>query len=290
MTQHQLNLDVNLSAAIGQLQRALQRSLDLTAFGLHAADQAAERDLNLPETFFHLSPAQNEALGFDAAKTEFRAWTVRNGLRDSIEAFSLYLDEVRTVCGIWSLGGDWASGGVATTVGEWQARMVTEARKFHEMGLPHKLDFLEKEYGLGRPPFVDEILTINAARNCLVHRRGIVRRKDLNTPEGLLVRWARLELIAESESGSRSLEPPKPIVKAGEKLSMRQAAGQKTFPLGHEVSFSTQEFAELSWTIFQAGRGAISILESYGRAKGITFDDAAQAESYSPKLEEPPAG
>ncbi len=268
MVERQLDIHLDLGAVQGTLQRALQRSVDLVSFGLHAAETAANGSLTLPGAYFQVAAASNEALNFDQAKQEFPPWLVGHGLRDSIEAVGLFLQEVRLVCAVWSLGNQ-------TTGAAWMARMVEEAKKFHHRGLPDKLTFLEKEYGLTFPPLKEQIFSINGARNCIVHRRGVVHDQDMNSPSGLRVRWRRYQIFVDGPSGRREIVPPA-MVDGGETIRMIEGDVEKVFAKGSVVGFSAQEFSEICWTLLSFGMATVKNLEAHGRAIGMTFDQPAQ--------------
>lgn len=273
MAEHTFSVHVNLAALTSQLQRALQRSIDLTSFGLMAAARAPREDaLKLPGAWFQLATAGNEALDFESAGAEFQKWAVACGLRDSIEAMRVFLEEARNIVAVWSLTGR------PTIMGEeWNAKMVREAREFHKMGLPGKIEFLKKNYDpVLLPDSADEVLSINDARNCLVHRRGIVADRDLNALDGLLVQWRKFELVVRGPGGERVIVPPATI-QGGETLSGRQARASRLFRLGEGVSFSPQEFAELCWTLLWFGKALVQNVEAHGKAKGVKFTEPQPA-------------
>jgi hypothetical protein len=268
VVERHLDIHLDLGAVLAQLQRALQRSVDLVSFGLHAAETAANGSLALPGVYFHVAAASDAALNFDQAKQEFPPWLVGHGLRDSIEAVGLFLEEVRKVCAVWSLSNE-------TTGAKWMARMVEETKKFHRRGLPEKLTFLEKEYGLAIPPLKDQILSINAARNCIVHRRGIVHDQDANSPKGLRVQWRKYKMFVDGPSGRREIVPPA-MVEGGERLVLIEGDAEKVFAKGNIVGFSAQEFSEICWSLLSFGIVTIKNLEAHGRAKGMSFDQPAK--------------
>lgn len=278
MAEYSITLHVNLAAVTSHLQRVLQGTIDLTSFGLMAAERAQnEEGLKWPGAWFQLSTAGNEALDFDGASADFKQWVVAAGLRDGIEAVGYFLEEVRKVCAAWSF-----SGRPSILGEEWISKMEREPKKFHRLGLPDKMEFLRKDYGADAflPDSADEVLSINDARNCLVHRRGIVADRDLNMPDGLLVRWRKVELVVRGPGGERVIVPPATI-NAGEALAGREGKASKLFRLGESVSFSPQEFAEMCWTLLWFGKTIVQRLEAYGKEQSIRFtgpQPAAKAE------------
>jgi hypothetical protein len=268
MAKDHLSVRVELGGLIGGLQRSIQRCVGLVSFGLLAMENTTDGELELPGAYFQLAIAGDEHRRFAAVKEDFQTWILTGGLRDSVEAVSVSLEQARSVCAVWSF-----APGADITGQEWNERMVTEARKFHRLGLPHKIGFLKDEYDPRlAPDLTEHLLSINRARNCLVHRRGIVSDLDVNSPDGLLVRWLKMELLIEGPSGQRSVIPPA-RAEAGETVSLRQAETTKLFRVGERVAFDAQEFSELCWTFFRFGQQLVSNLEAYGRARGVPFTE-----------------
>lgn len=116
------------------------------------------------------------------------------------------------------------------------------------------------------------VLSINTGRNCLVHRGGIVQAQDLDTQEGMLVRWRKWELVVVGVAGERVVTPPA-VVSAGERAGLREVGSSRLFKLGDRVVFSTQEFSELCSTLFRFGQTLVASLEAYARARNIPFTD-----------------
>ena len=277
MTETTASIRVNLAALLGSLKRSIQRSIDLVSLGLMSAEAAATEDMILPGAYLQLAIAGDKRRDLETIKNEFRAWVLEGGLRDCVEAIGSFLEEVRAVCAVWSVAGQ-----SPITGEQWNERIVHESRRFHRLGLPDKIAFLKERY---HPALLndleDEILTINAARNCLVHRRGIVSGRDANSQEGLQVRWLKMELLAKGPEGEQAIEPPM-LVEGPATISVRQAKESKLFRPGDTITFTVQEFSELCWTFFRFGQLLVAQLEEYGRATGIQFgepDAAAEPES-----------
>jgi hypothetical protein len=92
----------------GFLRSALQRSVDIVAFGLHASESAQPVDppLNIPGSFGQVSPAEDRALNVDQVRSEYHTWVLANGLRDCVEAIGPTLEWVRKTCFFWTRPGD----------------------------------------------------------------------------------------------------------------------------------------------------------------------------------------
>jgi hypothetical protein len=278
MAEYQVKARIDLRALIDGLHRAVLRSYDIVAFGLQAADTAPVGELQLPGAFFHMGDPNSPDRTWETAKAAFKTWVLGAGLRDCVEAVGALLEEGRKVCAFWSFG----PGRVQVTGEEWNRRVVQGARRFHRLGLPDKIETLKKTYDPSIAPATTEhVLSINAARNCLVHRGGVVTDLDVTTPEGqakgLMVRWVKMQLLFIDEDGERPINGPVDV-KKGQRIGVRSAAeASKFFPLGEAVTFTTQEFSELAYTFSLFGQQLAVNLEQYGRSKGVRFETPAEA-------------
>ena len=261
-----LSINLNLGAMLGALQRSLQRTLDIVSFGLQAAEKAKDIDrLVLPGIQFHFSMAENRKLPIESAREEFRKWIIEAGLRDCVEAVNPMLEETRSVCALFLLS---KKGRFKTE--EFQKTVFGATKKFHRTGLPDKLRILKEEYDpVLVPELSDHILSINAARNCLVHRKGIVTDRDVNSPDGLLVRWRRKELLVRDAEGKEQVIELPFLAEKDVTACMRFAETEKVFRPGEVISFSIREFSDLCMTFFFFGQQMVENLKKYVESKGI---------------------
>jgi len=240
----------------GEIQRAIQRSMDLVSFGLQAADRLEIESLEMPDLHFQVRAAQNLAMEIEQAREEFRTWVLLNGLRDCVDAIGPSLEWARKVCFIWSREGEVTeieegklrlSGQISGE--EWRAHIIDEARSLEYKSLRDKLDHLQDKYHLPQPELSEAILSINKARNCLTHRDGIVGPIDLKdkSEEELLVKWRKYEFQVRGEEGTRVLELGVPVQEGGE-LFIGLVNVSKKFALGDRILFSPAEFVEISMT------------------------------------------
>jgi hypothetical protein len=266
------HLHINPQAMIDRLNRSLQRSIDLVAFGLGAAEEMKSSPLKLSDVIQFL-PASGFALSLEDSKREFKLWMVTAKLRDCIEAFSTYLEEVRLVCRAYQL---FASGNPAVTPAAWNSVVTAEAKQFHKLGLPKKIAAIRADFHLDVvPPEVDMVITVNEARNCLVHRAGVVTPQDVNSDDSLAVEWMAQGLAVERQDGSvESIESLPFTAGPNERLFMRNTPKKKSFGLGSFVEFTAAEFAEMCWSFFLMATAINASVEVFGRSCGINFVEA----------------
>lgn len=271
MTTQHINVQVNFGAPLGQLQHAIQRTIHLAALGLNATPRLTQDDLQLPGTSISLQLAGPTPWPIDEAREGFEQWLLMNGLRDATEAISGFLEETRTGLAVWQLAIRSRSGPV--TGADWNEATGSQQRRFHRLGLPDKIDDLQRIYSLALDPdLVGHLRTINDARNCLVHRQGIVQERDVNEDAALRVSWRRLACVIRGPDGERDFFPGS-LVDVGETLCVSNRDVAKLFPLGTAISFSVQEFADVCWSLFLLGLSTVKLVEDWGRAHGFTLQE-----------------
>jgi hypothetical protein len=265
MAANDITVRIDIAGLQQEFGRSVQRCVDLVSFGLISAEKLPEQELVLPGSRFQLQDYGPR--DFNTARTSFCEWVLAAGFQDLIAAVNGLLEQVRLICAIWSLGPATLISGT-----DWRSAVVGESTRFHRLGLPHKLAFLVREHGFN----IDDklarvVLSINAARNCFIHRGGIVSEGDVNQSDCLAVRWIRIGLFTTGPDGGRELVPPA-CTAEGEGILARTCDGSKLFSVGERIGFSAQEFAEICWSCAEFSAHVASELESYGRLKGIEVD------------------
>jgi hypothetical protein len=266
VTTHQLHFHINLGALLSQLHNTIQRTIYLAALGLNAPPRLTQEDLQLPGTSISLSFG-GLAWPIEEAREGFTQWILGNSLRDAAEAISGFLEETRTVLAMWQLG--IRNRSEVITGADWHEATVSQRRRFHRLGLPDKIKNLQETYSLVLDSdLVRHLLSINAARNCLVHRRGIVQEQDINEDGAMRVSWRRLALVIRSADGEREGFVGV-IVNVGESVCVSNRDESKPFPLGTAISFSVQEFADVCWSLVLFGTSTTKLIEDWASERGI---------------------
>ena len=208
-------------------------------------------------------------------KSEFSRWIVACGLRELTETFSVVLDEAHRVC-LW----------MAASSGEVRKADLTKCdKKFRRKGLKAKLESLERSFDvrLEEPEYLS---SLNRARNCLAHRRGIVGPEDCGEPGVLLVRWRGFEVYGETSSGERiSVEPVLSgegvIIQEGSVMKAGFPERRKEFALNSVVTFSPRDLAEICLLFTTLTDQIIASALEFAKKLGIPimkFDQGAENE------------
>jgi hypothetical protein len=267
-----ISISINLAAMTSQLQRILQRAMNLVAMGLNAGKSTSPIPFELPDSTVTFQFAANEQWTSEHASQEWNRWVLCNGFRDAAEAVGAFLEEVQSVLAYWALTERQdSSGGIRGT--DWHELIVGRGQKFHRRGLPDKITFLEKQYGLVLDPtLTSQVLSINTVRNCLVHRNGIVTPRDVTNDEKLLLQWTRLVLILRDEAGEREVLPPVEVA-AGAEAAVGNRPTRKEFTVGQDIVLNIEEFTQICWTLMTFGNSCTKAVEAHGRNRGIKFKE-----------------
>ena len=131
------------------------------------------------------------------------------------------------------------------------------------------------------PDTADDLFTINQARNCLVHRNGVVSDQDCNAVDGLEVKWIKLEIFVARGDENRTLTIGSDV-HSGEKIGVRFAKTTRLFHRGDRVTFTAQEFVEICLAILLFGKDLTQRLNAYGEARGVRKKDDDSTSSPEP--------
>jgi hypothetical protein len=119
---------------------------------------------------------------------------------------------------------------------------------------------------------VREIRSINAARNCFVHREGVVGEKDLKDPGHLAVYFRRLALIIGPTDAPREITLPY-TKQDGDELRVEERDTSKSFALCTLVSFDSADFGGFCWTAHQFGVYMEKVMLDYCKSHSIEEGD-----------------
>lgn len=274
MASNNISVHINLAGLTSAAQRNLQRAMHLVSIGLQAEATPEKIAEGLPDAAVVFQFASNEPWTVQRASDEWARWILSNGFRDAAESLAALLEEARTVLALWSLQKLQQAQGVLTG-GEWRRAMMDDGRSFHRLGFPDKLAKIEKQYGLClEEDLINRILSIVKARNCLVHRAGVVTSHDATSGAGLELKWRTLAVILTGPTGEREVELPA-VAEAGTTVAVGVRPRSKTFGPGATITVTSAEFAQVCWTLFLFAVELAKALEVRGRALGFEFSQNA---------------
>jgi len=212
-------------------------------------------------------------------KSEFCTWVVASGLRELIETFAVFLDHVHYSCMLLSFHGKRID----------VAELFSKNKKFCRDGVKDKITALKDAFGIA-PAHPDMLLSINQARHCLVHRRGLVARQDCAGGDMLSVKWPGFDLYMAHTNGQ---ETPIPlpmkqgmVLQGPGSINVRSTVRSRDFAIGTLVTFSPAELSEICHFAIVAADEVISSAVNYAQQMGIPFKDSMPLDGNGRKLAE----
>ena len=259
-----VNLKIQLSSEriLFNYQFELQKLLKIFNFSNSIAIAQSENAFQDIKPFLNISPLKSLNFSFDEVKVAFIDWNILNTIRDSIEYVSCFLEEVNFYCTIVNL-----SKRTNVTGKEFSESILKSRTAFNKAGLPDKIRYLHKKFDV-HSSFDEYILSINKARNCLVHRKGIVSKVDIDHEKKLMIKWNTLRFKAVSPDGKdmKYIEQ-NDILSQGWKLEGWLEETYKTFNLNDKISFTHDEISDTIMTLIQFGGSIFNSLLAFGSRK-----------------------
>lgn len=270
MVEATLKIHIDLAGIAGRVQRLLKQVNYMASIGVRQAEEISEASLEMPELSLVHQYDHTNPWTVAEAQLAWRRWVLTNAFRDIAEVIAGTLEEVQHVLAVWSvLKSSEPSTQVAAE--KWNKAVAARSEQFHRRTLPQKLDFLASEYSFNLPTdLVAEITSINASRNCFVHRGGAVSKLDADTTGSLVLRWRQLTPIAIVDGVEKELVLPY-VTEAETQIGVKVQSMAKSFAPGEQLEVSLQDFSGICWTLFTFAQGCGQDLEQYGRAKGFQF-------------------
>lgn len=265
MPDRQVNLHIDLGGLRNELGRSLQKTIYFVAAGLRSVTALGLECPSLP-TRITLDLCPPLKWGDHIGVEQYEEWILCNGFRDAIESIALLLEQTHRVLTLWdSLDID---GGCRIT-GAVLNEIFAVDPSFHRYGLPDKIDHLRHDHKLN----LDEALCthlkrINAARNCIVHRAGIVSTRDLTSEADMTITWRRMHFFLQDEDGEKPIVFGEPVEKDSD-VCMRFEDIAKSFALGSSIKFSVGEFSEACWSLCLFGENLVHQMDQLGLERGL---------------------
>jgi hypothetical protein len=261
---------IDIAPYLGIAQTAILRTSVFLGLGVNAARNPDFNNYSLNrDSAIHIAPDNVDASTLASYKQEFERWVVASGFRELIETFAVFVDSIHDLCSAMAV----------YTGRQSPDKSAAVARRFRSKGIKEKLDILRKDYGFT----VDTsecLCTINQARNCMAHRRGIVGPKDCFSRDAIEVRWYRIEFYCDEPDGKvRVLETPvrEPVLlPEGASLKLRYVQVSREFALGTIIQFEPRELQEIcSFASLLVG-GFRDALIQYAVRIGVPVDQPPQ--------------
>lgn len=251
-----VTINVNLPAALAKLDRDLQRLVDLVEIGVTGVRKVEEAEYKISP--FVAAQQLHEPIPFSEVKDEHLLWCLKNAFTGAIDRIGEFLEECRVLGNLYRLGPTTISGE------DWLRIGTSERRQFDGKGFPDKIEYLRQEFD-ATSQFEGHILTLNQARNCLVHRLGVVSQKDVKGKEFFTIRWHAMRIVViDSVTGEETLLPQLTPTKNESTVNLRVGPVEKQFRVGDRIRLSPDELNYTMWTFRSF---ALEILQAIERLR-----------------------
>jgi hypothetical protein len=255
-----VNVTANYNATRQIALMGIRRASVFMGVGVNAAkiDPALSHALDDRTQFVVLPPS---ALEDDKRRivTEFESWVIANGLRDMVEAFSLFLNEVFALQNLMEH---------SPIDGLAQSRAVS---RFSRKGIEDQAEILTRRLGLdGR--FAAMLGSLNRVRNILAHRMGHVGFEDVPTPDqpfSLIWRTRAMVFRSDGTDISLLLQADRTVkTERDEIIDLKEVERSKAFSLGEKVRITRHELNEICFGMTIATEAYLQGLIEFARSKG----------------------
>jgi len=240
------------------------RAAIFLGLGVNAARDKSFVHYQLPEiSHLRLVPENATETQLADFKDNFEKWIISNGLRELVESYAVFLDEIFQAS-LW----------FATSKELIKAEEANKLLKsFKKIGVEGKLKSLRTHFNISTAK-EKYFSSINQARNCITHRRGKVGQEDLRDKEKFELVWWAFELIARSTDGQEiSLTPPLPkegiLIESGGSIYLKVIDKIKEYNLGDFLKFSPSELNEICLLFQLATDDIIKSTVTYSKSIGI---------------------
>lgn len=257
-----VKIDLNALKSIADL--GLRRAYIFLGLGANAARVPELNTYELPGNFgIIIVPPPKDEREIKHAKKEFERWVVGNALRELFESHSLYLDKVYDVLLITGVSKRDIS----------PSQRTKKYKIFERKGLYEKLNILRKEYKV-KSQLNNHMRSINRARNCLTHNRGVVRRGDANNREKskLTMKWRTLNYQYKGIDGKveKITEAKMPFhLEKDAIVEMSIRNRQRSFRVGTLINLKPKDLNELCFTFYIANSEIFNSLISRLKLLGL---------------------
>jgi hypothetical protein len=234
-----IEVTLNSAGVLYPALRAIRQTVDVVTFCLNAIEQG---DLSgWPQTdLMRFDLRFDDEVSAEQRKAAYAHWLLSKGFQDLARGIRQMLEEAYFYNGIVARAGQlraWA---------ELQAAQQELREAATNKNFPQLLEEINKE--LTSPLHYErELLSLQAVRNCLEHRDGIVQERDVDPATRVLhLRLPRLRLFYEDEGRQIELSRGSQVEK-DTAIMMDVVLAKYEFKLGARVTFNAAEFHDIGF-------------------------------------------
>jgi hypothetical protein len=174
---------------------------------------------------------------------QYVSWILGNGLRDLVEAFAHFLDQI------------YEAGLKLAPTADHQKRL----RVFETQTLRPKVKMLKEDFQI-EGMYARHFESFVAARNSLAHGAGVVRPRDCTDGDELVITWDGIDPTLPATDGNRYEANMLPEgVQFLQSSPLKRLAREKRWKVGERVQLSAMDLAEIT---FMANYEAVDVCDA----------------------------
>ena len=190
--------------------------------------------------------------------TQFRAWVIGNGLRELVETYCQFLDEV------------YAHGLTALSSPDFPRLQKT----FEQASLREKVRRLREEMNI-EGGCSHHFENFSAARNALTHGAGTVRRRDYTDGDALAITWQGIEAYFLGDDGNRYRVGDEPQgMQLREPIESIIVDRERRWKLGQRVILSATDLVEICFMTNYDSINILNALREFGLRHNVRMTAA----------------
>lgn len=259
-----VSLTINFDQLRNLSRLGIRRAAAFLSIGLSRTDDFLPASLSLTNhTYIHFLPDPiPEAVARSAVK-EFRSWLIGNALRELDLHFNLFLDRIWSTVQLTKLHGQRVS-----------SSHVINNKISNDTNAANKLATVMAE--LGVPNYDTSCFrSLSNARNCLAHSAGVVRSRDVNSGNNLVIKWICFEprsTQGEKEIVFAPVFEPFQVPASSEEtwLAAKIVEREKAFAIGKSIELSPHELHEICAYYLRISDHALEAFSKFLKARGIS--------------------
>lgn len=256
------HIKVNLDAIVEVLRKGVRRADIFMGIGLNAATHEPPISHVLAtEGFKHINLVKEELSPEEQAHValEFGKWVRASGLRELIEAFSIFCDQLYVALFVMQ------------RVKSSEQTKLLPPQQFERRGIADKLDILSD---LIQVSDGDKrvVRSLNQARNCYAHRQGRIGEFDLDAEsKAMVLVWNAFQVEAKEPNGNIVTEDELIgyMFKEGAMMQLRVIERERSFPLNSELVLDRQDLKEICLSTLHIGQRLLHQSIAMAKALGI---------------------
>jgi hypothetical protein len=238
----------------------VHRASIFMGLGVNAADDPAFISYQLKGPIqISVTPHELSESDLVTAKGHFKNWIIGNGLRELAERFGEFLDQIFDVVIFLEVRTNRVTSDAAAKI---------RSAFLGDTAISGKLNRLSAIWG---EPFPNQqhYSRLTQARNCLVHGLGIVRQRDHNDGDDLLISWRGGDVYLHGEDGTefRFSEETVGRIAVGNAV-FRASDRERRFAVGAEVVLTPHDLQEICAMVQRDTEDILCSLLRHGQLRG----------------------